>query len=119
MPNKVSPFSSAEITMYIMRLLTTSKGGETIMTEVQETEGLIKIAKEFFLYDNSHMYYGWVLPVYFDRKSDTFKIPNCPAKGMMLELKELPPDGPYEFETEEPVQYARDCFLTKHKVSVR
>jgi hypothetical protein len=82
---------------------------------------LIKTNKVFWLLDHKPRPFGngWPLPVYFDRTSDRYRVFDTTTHGVYFEASELPPLGPYEFESLEPIQFAKDVHLTTIKVIIK
>jgi hypothetical protein len=92
------------------------------MTTIEdfETHELIETKKTFFLFDNISDSMGWMLPVYFDRTSDLYRVFGTPTKpGVYFESPELPSDGLFEYFVDEPVRYSKDYTTNIIKVLIR
>jgi hypothetical protein len=88
-----------------------------VTTDIGDHE-LITTQKTFFKYAlNSE--WGWTLPVLFDRTSNVYRVLAFPRPELQVEFDQMPSDGDHEFESPEPIQFAKNVHLTTIRYRVK
>jgi hypothetical protein len=89
-----------------------------VTTDISDHE-LIPTQKTFFIYDHNSALWGWTLLVLFDRTSNVYRVLAFPRPELQVEFDQMPSDGDHEFESPEPIQFAKNVHLTTIRYRVK